>query len=200
MWCFRLGIAAWLTALAAAANAQVVPPPSAWAHGTELAVVTGAASGMSTTGLIAGGTATWDVTRWVGVQGRATWLERGADATGFGADISGLVNLVAKQTVTPFVGAGFGLYRASFGPTAAPPADFYRVRMAPRMIGSTSAFTDPALRVTAGVDVVSQTARRHWTVRPEVSTLVVFANGRNETIVSGTVSVGYRFRGSFRGD
>ncbi len=200
MWGYRLGFAAVLWASAAAAQAQMLPAPDSWTYGTELAVVTGAATGSSTTGAVVGGLAKWDLTRWVAVEGRASWFDRGVDATAFGADINGIVNLVAKRSVTPFVGAGFGLYHATFQSMNATIPEFYAARMPQAMVGSTASFTDPALRLTGGVDLISQAPRRHWTLRPEVSALIVFANGSSETIVSGTVSVGYRFRLSPRGN
>lgn len=201
MCCIRIVFAAFMWGLAAVASAQVLPPPASWTRGTELAVMGGAATASSTTGAALGATAKWDVTRWVSLEGRGLWLDRGTDATAFAADISGLVNLVPMRSVTPFVGAGFGFYRASFDSATATMSDFYRERLtSPVLGGGTNVFTDPALRVTGGVDLMGQGRQRHWTVRPEVSMLLVFANGHSETVLAGTVSVGYWFRGSARGN
>jgi len=169
----------------AVAQAQTVPA-NQWAHGTELSVFVGGA----TTGPMVAGSVGWEVTRWIAIAGRGSWFDRGDDAKGFGADLSALVNLVAKRPVTPFLGAGFGLYRASFDGAAPAMTDFYRTRMRTGRFTGSHVFTDPALRLTAGVDII---ARRHWALRPEVSLLVVRAGGDGETLGAAGISVGYRF-------
>lgn len=178
-------LVAMVSMSSAVARAQTAPP-NQWARGTELAVSAGGA----TTGPMVAGSVKWEMTRWVAIEGRGAWFDRGDDARGFGADLSALVNLVAKRPVTPFLGAGFGLHRASFD--GAPPAmtDFYRMRMRSGRFAGSHVFTDPALRLTAGVDVI---ARRHWALRPDVSLLLVRAGGDGETLASAGISVGYRF-------
>jgi len=185
---------------ATSASAQLTPTAIDWTRGTELTLHTGAATASSTTGATVGGSVQWDVTRWVAIQGRATWFDRGFDATTFGGDVSALVNLVAMRSVTPYVGVGGGIYRASFQSAGATMPAFYRDRLSTPTLGVTNTFTDPGLRVTAGVDLVRQTPRRHWTVRPEVSFTTLFANGRSETLTGAAVGVGYRFRASDRGN
>jgi hypothetical protein len=188
MWCIRPLLVAIVLLSPATVRAQLTAPPNQWARGTELAVLVGGATSASTSGPIVAATAGWEVTRWFAVEGRGSWFDRGADASAFGADLNALFNVIAKRTVTPFVGAGFGLYRATFNNAAAPMPEFYRMRMASR--AGTTAFTDPALRVTAGVDFL---ARRNWTLRPEISALVVRSDGHGESVVSAGVSIGYRF-------
>jgi hypothetical protein len=167
------------------AQAQTAPP-NHWARGTELAVFGGGA----TTGPMVAASVGWEVTRWVAIEGRGSWFDGGDAATGFGADLNALVNVVAKRPVTPFLGAGFGLYRASFEGAAPAMSDFYRTRVRSRRFDGSTVFTDPAVRLTAGIDVI---ARRHWALRPEVSMLVVRAGGQGETLVTAGISVGYRF-------
>jgi hypothetical protein len=186
MW-HILRLVALICLSAASAQAQTSRTANPWAHGTELAILVGGATTPSTTGPMIAGTAAWEVTRWVAIEGRGSWFDRGSDATAFAADLSALVNLIAKRPVTPFLGAGFGLYRASFSGAAPAMSDFYRARMTS---SRASVFTDPAVRFTAGVDVI---ARRYWTLRPEVSVLTVRSGGHGEWVVTGGVSVGYRF-------
>jgi hypothetical protein len=51
-------------------------------------------------------------------------------------------------------------------------------------------FTDPALRLTAGVDL---TTPRNLTIRPEVSSMVVWRDGRSDLVGLVGVRFGYRF-------
>lgn len=192
-----------MTIGAAAAAAQTPPspemPPVAWTHGPEIDVHVGAANSASTTGGVLGGAVQWDMTPRLAVEGRGSWFQRGSDAQGFSVDATALLNLVRKQTATPYVGVGFAIYRASFGSTAVLPA-FYRDRLPASPVGTTSAFTDPALRLSAGVDIGGLPSGSHWLLRPEVAMLLIFANGTSETMVAGTVSVGYQFHASPRGE
>jgi hypothetical protein len=171
--------------LSGVARAQSAPA-NEWARGTELSVLVGGAA----TGPMVAGSVGWSVTRWIAIEGRGSWFDQGRDATAFAADLSGLFNMIAKRSVTPFLGAGFGLYRASFAGAESEMSDFYRMRLKSRQFNGSNVFTDPALRLTGGIDVI---ARRHWTLRPEVSMLIVRTGGDDETHVSGGISVGYRF-------
>jgi hypothetical protein len=179
----RLGTAALLFLCAGSwtlASAQNTPPardvrqeprpePS-----TELALFIGASTESSTTGAALGGLAAWEISRWFAAEARGSWLDRGDSASGFAADISGVMNIGPKRTITPYVGAGFGLYISIFDD------------------GNThETFTDPAWRFTAGVDILSF---KSWTVRPEVSALVVDHPDRGQTLTVYGVSIGYRFK------
>jgi hypothetical protein len=187
---------------AAARAQQSLPspemPPTQWTHGPELDVHVGAATSASVTNAMFGGAVQWDVTPWFAAEGRGSWFDRGTDASAFSVDATALLNLVRKQTATPYVGAGLGIYRASFGPTASMPS-FYRDRVTANAAGSTNTFTDPMLRFVFGVDIGGIPSESHWIVRPEVAALVVFGNGTNETMFTATVSIGYQFRTFDRG-
>jgi hypothetical protein len=174
-----------VASMVSVAQAQTVPPHQ-WARGTELAVSAGAA----TTGPMVAASVGWEVTRWIAIEGRGSWFDRGDDARGFAADLSALVNVVAKRPVTPFLGAGFGFYRASFDGAVPAMTDFYRTRMRTGRFTGSHVFTDPSLRLTAGIDII---VRRHWALRPDASLLVVRAGGAGETIGAAGISVGYRF-------
>ena len=188
-------VAMLAVAVASRAGAQAPPPrTNQWARGTELGVFAGAASGPSETGGTLAGTVGWEITRWVAIEGRGSWFDRGQGASGFSADLGALVNVVAKRNVTPFVGAGFGLYRASFaGPTSAM-SDFYRGRMMRSgnglMPAGRASFTDPAFRMGGGVDVI---VARHWTIRPEAAALLVHREAQTEAVAIFGLRVGFRF-------
>ncbi len=181
-----------LLALPHIGAAQTPPAGNQWNHATELGVLGGFTTASVGDGGTLAGTAAWQVNPWIAIEGRGTWIDRGVGANAFAADLSGLLNLGRKSSVTPFVGAGYGLYRASFDSTGQAMPGFYRRRL---LDGSTFAvnavaFTDPATRLTAGVDILT---RRHLTIRPEASVLLVRSGGETNTMVTVGVRLGYRF-------
>ncbi len=188
---FARRLAPFVLLLAPALAHAQEPLENVWARSTALGAVIGGAADSVKTGPVLGGTAGWEVTRWIGLEGRGLWFGRGSGADGFGADISALVNVVPRQTITPFVVAGVGLYRASFDSSAAPMGSFYRRRMSGVAgPGSSQTFTDPTLRLGGGVDLL---ARRNVAVRPEVSVLLIRRNGNTATLTTFGVQLAYRF-------
>ena len=180
-----------LASLAAApAAAQSVSDANPWSRGTELGVVVGGATSSSTTGPMAGMMIGWETTRWFAIEGRGTWFDRGSGAQGFGADLGAVVNLIAKRDVTPFVSAGFGLYLAMFDAGASSIPAFYRDRLTDAELSHSTSFTDPAFRVSAGVDVI---AHRRFTMRPEASVVFVRSDGHGDTLFTFGVRLGMRF-------
>ena len=177
-------ISTMATSLPAAAQPSERPPESSRA--TELSAFVGGVMS-SYTDVVAGAAAGWELNRWSSIEARGSWFVPQNGSSGFSADLGALVNLIPRQRVTPYVGASFGLYLATFdsGTTTLPP--FYQDRDG----GPTGrTFTDPALRLTAGVDIMSA---RRLTVRPEVSSLLMWRDGRSETMVTVGVRFGYRF-------
>lgn len=174
------------------ARAQNPPAGPRAERSTELGIFAGAAATSLRTGAAIAGTADWQLTRWIGVEARGSWFERGSGSDAFGADVGALVNVVPRQDVAPYVGLAVGLYRAMFDSPTSPMSNFYRRRMSPaiepRRTGLT--FTDPALRITAGVNILT---RRHVTVRPEASALIVRHAGHGDTLAIFGVRIGYRF-------
>jgi hypothetical protein len=177
-------------ALAAPAGAQNSRAPSG-EHGTELGGLVAAGTTSTHTGPALGGTAGWRLNGWVTAEARGMWLARGSGADAFEADLGALVNVAPGRVVAPYVGAAFGLYRAAFDSAASTMSGFYR-----RRLGSTSgaargsSFTDPALRLSAGVDLL---AGRRLTIRPEASALLVRRDGHGEAVGLFGVRLGYRF-------
>ncbi len=184
--------AALVSGLAAGpARAQTPAQLDLAGGGTELGGSIAAASTSSDTGATIAGTAGWRITRWVTAEARGAWFARGAGSDGVNADVGALVNVVPKGRTTPYVGLAFGLYRATID-GGATVSSFYRTRMQQASAGSTSpqTFTDPAWRVSAGVDVIRH---RNISVRPEASVILVRRNGTTDTIATFGVRLGYIF-------
>lgn len=171
-------------------DAQPLVRASDWVRSTELGVLGGGASTSDSTGPLIAASAGWELTRWLALEGRAGWLSRGPAAEGFTADISSLINIRPKQAVTPFVGAGFGLYHATFD-SASAVTDFYKKRLdSAGPMGESITFTDPAARFTAGIDFIWH---RHWSIRPEASLITVWGDGHGDKVITYGARLGYRF-------
>jgi hypothetical protein len=159
--------------------------------GTELGgSIAVAATSSDTAGTLAG-TAGWRITRWLTAEARGAWFARGACSDGVNADVGALVNVLPKGRTTPYVGLAFGLYRATID-SGATVSSFYRTRMQQASAGATNpqTFTDPAWRVSAGVDVIRH---RNISVRPEALVILVRRNGTTDTITTFGVRLGYVF-------
>ncbi len=173
-------------ALDRAARAQ-----NPWERGTELGLGAGAAISSEETAAAFDAVIGWDVTRWVSIDGRGSWFNRGVGETGFGAYLSGLFNLVPQQKMTPYVGAGFGFYHAAFDSQADITFDFYRSRIPSTYLPGTSlTFTDPAARFSGGLDIM---ASRNFVLRPEAAVIVVRGGGAFDSILIFSFRVAYRF-------
>jgi hypothetical protein len=166
------------------AAAQTDSNANRWAHATQIGGFVAGSTG-SGTGVTLGGTAGWEISHWTTIEARANWFDRGAGADAFSATIGALVNVVPRNTLTPFVAAAYGLHHASFDSNTASIPPFYSERAERK-----SSFTDPAFQLGAGVDAI---VRRHWSVRPEASVVIVRGGGRTDTFGTFGVRVGYRF-------
>jgi len=178
--------------MAAVAHAQTSTPHRDWEHATELAGVAAAASVADVTDLALGGLAGWDLSPHVTIEGRGLWLNRGTRDTAFTGDLGALLRFGSRQTARPYVGGGFGLYRESVQPQSEGVPKFYRDRLTPGLLAGQEhvVFTDPAVRLTAGMEFI---VHRHVTLRPELSTLLVWGGDAHQTVVMAGLRVGYRF-------
>jgi hypothetical protein len=167
MWWKRILFTAFISVLATPATAQIAPPPNYWARGTELGVTVGGATSTSVSGPMVALRIGWDITRRVSIDGRGLWIDQKGkqDSSNYGAALNGILNLVSKQRITPFVGGGFGLYR----PTSS---------------------NQPAFSGIAGLDII---AVQHWSIRPEVSMLFPRGDGPHETVFAAGLGISYRF-------
>lgn len=186
----RILVTVILSLCATIASAQTSTSSNLWSRGSQLGVLAGGASSSESSGPMLAGSVGWEVTRWVTIEGRGSWFDRGDRAAAFSADLGATANVVPRRKITPFVGAGYGLYRASFERGATGMPDFYRDRMTGERGNDRLIFTDPSLRLTAGVDVIT---RRHWSFRPELATVIVRSGGSGETLLVAGMRVGYRF-------
>jgi hypothetical protein len=183
-------ITAFLLLAALPVMAQTSDRPAESARGTELGLLVGGASA-SGTGAVAAGVAGWEVSRWWAVEARGSWFAPGDGSSGFGADLGAIVNVVPRQEITPYVGASFGLYRATFDSRLTPMPAFYRHRVEDNGRPERMMFTDPAFRLTAGVDILN--GRNNISIRPEASSMFVWSDGRSDAMVMVGVRFGYRF-------
>ena len=108
---FRIGVISFgALFLSSRAHAQSEIAPR-----TSVSFIGGAASTSSTTGVVLGGSMLFDVNEHVGLEGEATYLDRGAGADALSASGSMIVNLFSSRgRVVPFAAMGGGLYRVSF--------------------------------------------------------------------------------------
>lgn len=171
------------------ATAQDRPP--APERGTHLDGLVGVGTTDVHTGAVLSGIVGWRVISEAAAEVRGTWLARGTGASAFHADVGGIFNVLNRERVRPFVGGGFGLYRASFDSSASRMSGFYRARLGTGVVGNQShTFVDPAFRLSAGVD---WRVHARLSIRPEVSGVFVRRGGRGESIAILGCRVGYRF-------
>ena len=102
--------AAMMVLIAAQATAQSEVAPRA-----SVSFLGGAASTDEVTGAVLGGSVLFDMNDRVGIEGEATYLDRGVGVDALSASGSVLVNLLpSHRRIVPYAAGGGGLYRASF--------------------------------------------------------------------------------------
>jgi hypothetical protein len=146
-----------------------------WQHGTMLSAFFGAASPSSETSPATGAGVGWEFTRRFAVEGRGIWLGAGRDAEAFGALLGIRFSPVSRASSVPFVSAGAGFYRASFGTVNGMPL-FYRQRLEPR---GRTVFDDFALTFGGGTDIF---VAEHVALRPDF-TVFLLATGSDVRVV-----------------
>jgi hypothetical protein len=162
-------------------------------RGTDLGGSIAVATSSSDTGPMVAGSVGWRITRWITAEARGGWLASGPGVDGISADVGALVNVVARRRTTPYVGLAFGLYSATIDDSGASHVpNFYGMRMQEATSGAITSqtFTDPAWRLTAGVDVIRH---RNISIRPEASVVLVQRAGATETITTFGIRLGYVF-------
>jgi hypothetical protein len=175
-----------------AATAQPVPPGNVWSHGTTIDLFAGGASASGDAGPVAGGAAGWEVTPWLGVDGNLTWLKTFGGSEAFTTALNARAHLLTNRTVSPYVRAGFGLYRTSFSSASVDVPDFYRRRTADASPGHDSSyrFTDPAWVFGGGLTIFRS---RHVAIHPAAEAIVVRRDAQSYVVTSVTVHVSYHF-------
>jgi opacity protein-like surface antigen len=181
-----------LLASSIAATAQTVPPGNVWSSGTTIDLFAGGASASGNAGPVAGGAAGWELTPWLGVDGNLTWLKTFGNAEAFTTALNARAHFLTNRAVSPYVRAGFGLYRTSFSSASVDVPDFYRRRTADASPGFDSSyrFTDPAWVFGGGVTIFRS---HHVAIHPAAETIVVRRDAQSYVVASVTVHVSYHF-------
>jgi hypothetical protein len=108
----------------------------------------------------------------------------------FAAELKAMQNLRWPATIVPFVGAGIGLYRASFDTTKAIPPSFYARRMTPSELGKQTTFTDPSFVVETGINIFPE---QHLSIRPGLSVRLVTRDSNTYAVTTVGVNMAYHF-------
>jgi hypothetical protein len=188
-----LAVGAFIVAQIAHASPAVAQSVATheWSHGTTLTATAGAAAAPSAdTRATFGGGFAWEINHRVAVEGSGAWLVPRHEDQGFAADLTALVNLTRPTKVVPFVGAGVGLYIASFDTTAGPLPEFYQRRLPQDSSVTPRTFTDPTFVFTAGVDILT-TPR--WSIRPDVSLKLVTDGAEVYPVTVVAVHIAHHF-------
>lgn len=172
------------------APAQEAPASGAWTRGSSINVFGGLATDGSRSGVDAGAAIGWDVTPRIGMEGTASWLDRGTRADAFAADLSVLFFLVAPRRTVPFVKAGGGVYRTWLDTVESPIPEFYGRRIVERPIGTSATFTDGMIVAGGGANVWVSS---RIAIRPEVETKFVVADGRTYPVTTVGVRLAFYF-------
>src|SRR5262252_1940511 len=120
---FVVGLATAQLLAAPSAFAQTYPDHD-WTHGSTLQLFGGAAMAPSSdTHPTLGAGLGWEINRWVSIEGIGAWLVARHDNEAFAAEMTAVANLTHPRTIVPYLGAGVGMYVASFdsGSGAMPP-------------------------------------------------------------------------------
>jgi hypothetical protein len=138
--------------------------------------------------------ALWQPTHRVGIAISGRWIDAGAGASGFAAEIGPEFGLVSRSSrKVPYVRFGVGAYRATFAldnmnQVAAMP-DFYSRRV--DVIANArhrETFMDPMFVVAAGMDV---SLNRRVSMRPDVRGMWVVRGGHTYQMVLVGVQFAY---------
>ena len=182
--------------LASPASAQTAAAYD-WTHGTTLTGQAGAALAPDAdTRATLGGGFGWTLNHWTSIEASGAWLVPRHEDQGFSADLMALVNLSRPARAVPFVGAGVGLYIASFDTSAGPVPDFYRTRIPEGSPATHRTFTDPTFAFSGGVDIAGSA---RWSIRPTIGVKLVTDGSSAYTITMATVQIAYRFERHDRG-
>lgn len=176
--------------LPVAATAQPAPSSSQWSRSSSINIFGGVATDGSRTGGNAGAAVGWDVTPRVGMEASASWLDRGARAEAFAADLSLLVDLASPRRAVPFVKAGGGVYRMWLDAIESPIPDFYAQRLAPQPVGTSASFTDGMVVAAGGLNAWITT---RLALRPELEAKFIFGGGNTYTVTTVGLRLAFYF-------
>jgi hypothetical protein len=170
--------------------AQTTPDTPDCRDATTITAFAGTTLGTASTPLLGAG-AGWRFTPRVSVEGTGLWVPDRSGATGFAGALKAEIGLTRHHPATPFVQAGFGLYRARFDRDRSDIPGFYARRLGPAFTsGAMATFTDPAAVFGGGFNLA---AGRRVSVRPDVESMVVMRGGRARVITAVRMHLVYHF-------
>jgi hypothetical protein len=171
------------------ASAQTYPDHP-WTHGSTLQLFGGAATASSSdTRPTFGAGLGWEINRWVAVEGSGSWLFAQHGDEAFAAEMTAVTSLTRPGTVVPYLGAGFGMYIASFDNGATMPP-FYQQRVTSSAVGARQTFTDPAFVFAAGANIFTGT---HVSLRPDVTLRLVTRGSDTYPVTTVALHFSYHF-------
>jgi hypothetical protein len=174
-----------------AAAAQTGPMRHEWSHGTNLSLFAGAGGDGAHTGALAGAGIGWEVLPWFGLEGSGSWLDRGARAEAFAADLKAIIGLARAAAMVPFVQGGVGLYRTSFDRSRSAIPAFYTRRMGGMgPMNANVTFTDPSVVIGGGLNLF---VTQHAALRPEVTSTFVIGDARTHAVTAFALRMTYHF-------
>jgi hypothetical protein len=193
---FALAIGLFIVSLIAfvpGASAQKVPgketvPGKEWRHGTTLGVFAGSATASPDTRGTLGAALGWEINHRVELEGTGAWLVARHGDEAFAAELKVLANLTRPNTVVPYLGAGVGMYLATFDMTSGTLPAFYQQRVAGTVAGTQKSFVDPSFIFAGGCDIF---ASKHFSIRPEISVRLVTHGSDSYAVTMATVRVSY---------
>jgi hypothetical protein len=179
-----------VSAMAGSASARQAPATE-WSHGTTLNGFGGMTADAKQSGPVLGGAVGWELTPDLAIEGSGGWTEFGHGTSSFAGALKARIRLFGQRKVDPFVQAGVGLYRVTFGPTDTAVPEFYARRMRSGISAeSERRFTDPSVVAGGGVSVF---VNRHLAIRPDAEAAVVFRGGHSHVVTTIAVHVVYHF-------
>jgi hypothetical protein len=126
----------------------------------------------------------------VTIEGAGTWLAARHGGEAFAADLKALANLTRPGVVVPFVGAGVGLYRASFEMSHGMMPEFYQQRMMGTPFGAQMTFTDPSFVFEGGANIL---VTPHLSLRPDLGVKMVVTSSSSYRVTVAAVHLLYHF-------
>jgi hypothetical protein len=163
-----------------------------WSHGTTLNGYGGFTADSEQTGPVLGAAAGWELTPNLAIEGSGAWAEFGSGTTSFAGAVKARIRIAGQRKIDPFVHAGIGLYRATFGETETAMPEFYQRRMVMPVSPDrmTRTFTDPSVVAGGGV---SMFVNRHVALRPDAEATIVFRDGHSHVVTTVAMHVVYHF-------
>jgi hypothetical protein len=163
-----------------------------WSRGTTLNGFVGATMDSAQSGPAVGGAMGWELRPNVAIEGGGAWTEFGHGTTSFAGALKVRLRVAGQRRVDPFVQAGIGLYRATFGADDTALPEFYRRRIlapAPGR-GASRTFTDPTVLAGGGLSIF---VNRHFALRPDADAAFVLRGGRSHVVTTVALHAVYHF-------